>query len=237
MLHKIVKMKEGWYIKVPYFFNKIDMARNRFDPVTMGIAMMAGGTALEMSSTLKEGKAAAKAGEYEQLMLNRQGKGVQMSGLDDIRRLREEGKRILEGLIVNAGAGGGTLTGTILKAAVNTAANVEADAAVIGRNASFQADSLRYQGSVARYEGRMARYASRIRAATTLGKNVGSYLLMAGIPGGKQPTTELGLGKGGGVGSLQGRNLPKTYGSLLKTRPWAGLNVNQTLYGGGFANA
>ena len=150
----------------------------------IGLALMGGGTALEMSSTLKEGKAAAKAGEYEQLMLNRQGKGVQMSGLDDIRRLREEGKRILEGLIVNAGAGGGTLTGTILKAAVNTAANVEADAAVIGRNASFQADSLYYQGEVARYKGQMDRYASRWRAATSLGKNVGSLLLMPGIGGG-----------------------------------------------------
>jgi len=47
----------------------------------------------------------------------------------------------------------------------------------------------------------MARYGSRIRAATTLGKNVGSLALMGGLGGGgKKPMSNIGTGYSPGTG-------------------------------------
>lgn len=146
----------------------------------IAIAMITGGTALETYSTLQEGKESAKAGKYQQLMYERQAKAVEASGLHEQHLLREQGRQVKSRQIVNIAAGGGTLSGTSLKAIIKSAQNVEADAATIAQSAQFEAETLRYHGRVARYQGKAVRYASRIRAMTTIGKNMGSAMLMAG---------------------------------------------------------
>lgn len=143
----------------------------------IAMAMMGIGQGLEFSSILQEGKEAAKAGKYQQLMYERQAKAVEAEGLQEQKLLREHGRRVKSRQIVNIAAGGGLLSGTSLKAIVNSAANIESDAAVIAQNTQFEAETLRYHGRVARYHGQMSRYGSRLRAALSLGKNIGNMAM------------------------------------------------------------
>jgi len=195
------------------------------DPFTamLGFGMMAGGTALEASSQLREGKEAAKEGKYAQMAAERRAKITERATLDEQQRLRESGKRLKAKQIVDIAAGGGRLTGTSLKAIVQSAANVEHDIAKVGQSGMYEAEDIRYQGKVARYKGRMARYGSRIRAATTIGKSAGQMLLFSHLLK-AMPKTEVPLGKKGSIGSLRGRNIS------MGNRPWAGLNTSNYSY-------
>jgi hypothetical protein len=145
----------------------------------IAMAMMATGTGLEAYGALREGKESAKAGKHAQLMAERRAKIAEAKGLDEIRLLKERGKELKARQIVDIAARGGTLTGTNLKAIVKSAANIEADAAVIAQSTQLEADTFRYQGAQARYQGRLARYGSRIRAATAIGKGIGSALMFS----------------------------------------------------------
>jgi hypothetical protein len=214
---------------------------------------MAGGTGLEAYGALREGKESAKAGKHAQLMAERRAKIAEARGLDEIRLLKERGKELKARQIVDIAARGGTLTGTNLKAIVKSAANIEADAAVIAQSTQLEADTFRYQGAQARYQGRLARYGSRIRAATAIGKGIGSALMFSHLLKGLGRGTEIQPGifegkapfldrfKKAGQG-MRGVSLGRT-GTLSGRRPnvspktWAGLNPKQHLYSGGVARA
>jgi len=199
-------------------------------------------------------------------MAERRAKATERAGLEEQRRLTESGKRLTASQIVGVAAGGGKATGTNLKAIMRSAANIESDAAIISQNTQFQADTERYQGNLARYQGRMARYASRIRAASTIGKNVGMALLMANIGGGAKTPGQAGSATqtgslyrraSGGMASAA-KYRPKTgYGSRSTlgkfgglgslsgrstkgtsgTKTWSGLNTKEHLFSGGTTNA
>jgi hypothetical protein len=195
------------------------------------IAAIAGqvlGTYLDVYGARTEGKQAAKLGRYQQLMAERAAKATERTAIHDIRLLKEQGRRLKARQIVNIAAGGGKLTGTNLKALVQSAAAVEADAAIIASNAAFDAQGIRYEGAMARYRGRMARFGSRIRVATTIGKGAGNAYMMGMMGGGGKKSVS--LGRSGGVGSLRGRNL----NDYQRRRPWAGGNIG---YQGGMINA
>jgi hypothetical protein len=157
----------------------------------IAMAMMATGTGLEAYGALREGKESAKAGKHAQLMAERRAKIAEARGLDEIRLLKERGKELKARQIVDIAARGGTLTGTNLKAIVKSAANIEADAAVIAQSTQLEADTFRYQGAQARYQGRLARYGSRIRAATAIGKGIGSALMFSHLIKGLGRGTEI----------------------------------------------
>lgn len=169
----------------------------------IGIIATVAGTAMQVAGGLAEGKAAAKAGKYQQQMFNRQAVHRERAGLTKQQRLKEEGRRLKGQQIVSVAARGGTLSGTSAKAIAESAIAIEADAATIARNAKFDADTLRYRGELARYRGRLARYGSRVRAFTTIASTVGSLAFRGGFGG----------GGGGGGFELPGRRVGR-FGGL-----------------------
>lgn len=160
-------------------------------------AVIGGGTGLQVYSTLREGKEAAREGKrlqlqgrYDQLAEERRARITERAGLDEQRRLKEVGKRLKSAQIVSVAAGGGRLTGTALKAIVRSAANVEHDVAKIGESTGFEAEDIRhrgrqkrFRGDVAKFQGRLNRYGSRIRAMTAIGSGVGRSLQYAHLFG------------------------------------------------------
>ena len=157
----------------------------------LAVAAIAGGTAVEVSEGLREGKRAAKAGKNQQLAFERQAVQTERAGLTEQQRLKEFGRQLKGQQIVSVAARGGTLSGTSAKAIVESAAAIEADAFTIARNTQFTAATLRHQGALARFRGRLARRGSRIRAFTTITKTAGSLALSGALSGG---------GGGGGIG-------------------------------------
>lgn len=150
----------------------------------LAIGAIVGGTTLEVSEGLKEGKRAAKAGKYQQLAFERQAVQTERAGLTEQQRLKEFGRQLKGQQIVSVAARGGTLSGTSAKAIVASAAAIEADAFTIARNTQFTAATLRYQGALARYRGRLARRGSRVRAFTTIAKAAGGLALSGALSGG-----------------------------------------------------
>jgi len=146
----------------------------------MEMAAILGGTALQVSQDLSEGKRAAKAGKYDQLLRERQAKRTERAGLSEQRRLKEAGRRLKGSQIVNIAARGGRISGTNLKAIVQSAAAIEQDAFTIARNTQFAAATQRYQGRLAKYKRQVARHGSRVRAATTFMKTTGKFYSLYG---------------------------------------------------------
>ncbi len=165
----------------------------------LAVGAIAGGTALQVSEGLKEGKRAAKAGKNQQLMFERQAVQTERAGITEQQRLKEFGRQLKGRPIVSVAARGGTLSGTSAKAIVESAAAIEADAFEIARNTQFRADTLRFQGAQARFRGRLARRGSRIRAFTTIAKTAGSLALSGAFGGGGS-----GGGSAGGISSTVG---------------------------------
>lgn len=174
----------------------------------LAVGAIAGGTALQVSEGLREGKAAAKAGKNQQMMFERQAVQTERAGLDEQKRLKEFGRQLKGQQIVSVAARGGTLSGTSAKAIVESAAAIEADAFTIARNTQFTAATQRYQGELARYRGKLARRGSRIRAFTTIAKTTGSLALMKSLGGGG--------GTDGGGSSTSARTAGGSFGSTTK---------------------
>jgi len=175
MLHKIVKMKDDWYVKVPYYFSKMDMRRARFDPVS--IALFAGGTALSAYSTIQGGNEAEETGKLQQQQLEAKAKGKVAEGLEAGGAKRKEGRELLATQIAQMSTSGG-LVGSNLVIAAESARNIEADAITIGTNADTAASDLRTEGLWARYQGQLAKRNSRIAAVAGGMKSAGQMYMM-----------------------------------------------------------
>jgi hypothetical protein len=158
----------------------------RFDPVTL--AIVGTGMALQLKSTLDEGKETAKLAKEQQQQINRQAKSVQEVGQQESREKRKQAKRAQASQIAQMAANGGAITGSNLSLLANTSREFEADALVISRNFGVRAMELRNKGSLVRFQGRLARRAARVRGATNLAKGIGQLALLGNIPG-KAPGT------------------------------------------------
>lgn len=191
MLHKIIELKPGWYIKVPFFFTRGDLYRSRFDPVTL--AIMGTGMALSTYSTLQGGKEAARAGKFQQQQFEAEAQAELMAGGEEALLKRKEGQRLAASQIAAFSASGSGLVGSNLVVMAQSARNVEMDALTIERNAGVQATSLRQQGALARYEGQLARRNARIRAfADLLGSSGQMYGMYKSNSSTAKPATSTG---------------------------------------------
>lgn len=159
----------------------------------LAVAAMAGGTALQVMSTLEEGKQAAKTGKLQQRQYEQDARATEEAGKYDIELKRKEGARLKATQIAQMAASGGIISGTNLEILADSAREVELDAQAIYRNTNARATGLRNQGKIARYQGRYARYGSRIRAFATGLQGAGMMGLMYGMSAGGGT----GIGQGG----------------------------------------
>lgn len=175
---KLIQLKENWVIQVPDHFGFWDLAHYRFDPATLALIAIGGGTALSTFSTLEEGKEYAEAGKLEQQRLEAEAAATEQASLHEQKLIQEEAKRTKAAQIANIYAQGGALTGSKLLMVADTARNYEADKLVTARNYGIKIGQLRTAGRVARYQGQMGRRTARMRALAGTASSLGSTYLM-----------------------------------------------------------
>lgn len=159
----------------------------------IGLALLAGGTAVSARGQVKAGRAAREAGEAEAGRLEYNARIADLQAEDALLRGTEEEQRFrstVRGLIGSQRAG---FAGQGVDIARGSAVDVQADAAYLGEldaltirsNAQREAWGYRVQGEdlrlgagVARRGGRAAQTAGRVAAAGTI-LGTGSSLLLA----------------------------------------------------------
>ena len=179
MLHELIELKPGWVIRKPIGFTWLDMARYRFDPIT--ILLIAGGS-LVAASQVQQGRAARQTGRTQEaiaqrnaLLAERQAEAEQQAAVEAAKQQEREGKA-LKGRQRAAIAKAGVLSrGTPLSVLVETAENLEADRLTILREGAIsaaqrrgQAGIFRAQGAAAKARGKAAGRAANLAAAGTI---------------------------------------------------------------------
>jgi len=177
----------------------------------MQLFAIGAGIGLSAYGTLKEGKEAAKAGEFAQKQYEAEAAAVTLAGQIESREKRKEAVRARSAAIAQMYAQGGQITGSKLISLTDSAIEYEADARMITRNYGVEAARLRTAGAWAAYQGRVARRASRIRAlANALGQGSKAYA------GAGKPDTQIAARPGytiktGPSGGSYYKKLPKGF--------------------------
>jgi len=194
-MYELIELKPGWVIRKPIGFTWLDMARCRFDPIT--IAIVAGAT-LTAKSQIEQGRAARRAGRDQEaiaqrnaLLAERQAEAEQQAAIEAARQQEREGKALKgrqKAAIAKAGVQIGR--GTPLTLLVETAEDLEADRLRILREGAIsaaqrkgQADILRLQGAAAKARGKAAGRAANLAAAGTILTTIGTVGYMQSLRG------------------------------------------------------
>ena len=195
-MHELIELKLGWVIRKPIGFTWLDMARCRFDPVTIALAV---GGGLQLLSTVKEGQAARRAGETQQaiaernaLLAERQAEAEQQAAVAEARRQEREGKALKgrqRAAIAKAGVVGGR--GTPLALLVETVEVLEGERLNILREGAISASQRRQQAGILRVQGKAAK--TRGRAAGRAATLAGAGTILTTVGGIGQSRFERGL--------------------------------------------
>jgi hypothetical protein len=186
--------------------------------IPIAIAMMAGGTALDVYGKVKAGNAARKAGDeagqledYNAQVAEGQAQDAELRGQTDAQRQGQETRRVI-------GSQRAGFAGANVDVSVGSAVDVQADAAFLGEldvqtieeNARREALGFRQEGERAKRRGRYARMtgqaaqtASRFGAAGSIlsGAAQGTSLLAQRYGWGSKAATTPSYGQFGGINS------------------------------------
>jgi len=170
----IIELKTGWFVRLPCPMTMMEMARYRFDPITIAAGAAVVGMGMSAYATLEEGKQTDELSKISQRQYEAEAKAAEQAGQYESREKRKEAQRAKATQIAQMSANGGLLTGSNLLILAETAKNYEDDALVIARNYKVEATRLRNRGAIIRYQGQVAKRNSRIRAFTGVMTGIGS---------------------------------------------------------------
>ncbi len=109
----LYELKPGWVVRIPPWFTQMDMAKWRFDPVTIGIVMLGVGTAIQMKGTLEQGKEAKKIANARAAVDIENAKAVRRTSVEEAKIKKARGRRLLAtqksvaaaaGVMINVGS-------------------------------------------------------------------------------------------------------------------------------------
>ncbi len=181
----IIELKPNWYIRLPYPMTWMEMARYRFDPLTMAIA---GGIGLAAAGEIQAGRVAGAEAESQQAMANynaavqeREAQAIeQKTGLEQ-RRQAQEAARAMSRMQARIGVSGAVPTvGAPLRLQAKQASEFEMENLMIGYRGATEAARARSAAEITRIQAgvygrraKTAKQASYMRAGTTLLKGFG----------------------------------------------------------------
>lgn len=201
-----LELKPGWIIRVPPGMNMMQLARYRFDPVTLAIIAVSVAGGLQAVSQVQQGKAARAQGEAQAAIANRnailaerQAAAEKTAAAEAAKAQTREGEELLARQRALFAKGGVVAKGTPLSVIADTATTLEADrltllreGAVRASQATGQADVFRLQGSAAKAKGRAASRASKLAAAGTILSTVGTAGTLSSLRPTTTPTSNFG---------------------------------------------
>lgn len=184
-MHELIELKPGWVVRKPFWFTWSDMARCRFDPITIGFIVAGSLTAI---SKVQEGRAARQAGDTQEqiaqrnaLLAERQAEAEQQAAVEAAKKQEREGRALKGRQRAVIAKSGVAARGSPLAVLVETAENLEADRLTILREGAIsaaqrrgQAGVFRAQGAAASARGRAASRAANLAATGTLLSTVGT---------------------------------------------------------------
>lgn len=184
----IVELKSGWFVRLPYPMNSIEMSHFRFDPITIAAVVIAGAS-VQAYGQYQQGKAAAAEGKAEQEILNynaalkdREAQAQLERSREGARQFEEQGRRLMgEQNVGYARSGVLTTSGNPFLVLEETKKNLAEDRMRIIKEGylakSFsesEATGLRFQGSAAKAKGQNIKTASQYQAAGSILTGFGS---------------------------------------------------------------
>lgn len=132
------------------------------------LATAAVGTGVAVYGQVQQAKTAKAAGEFNAKMAENAALQAEMDSRENIRRKREENRRMLamqRGRYAKAGV---TEAGTPLEVMAETAGLLELDALEMGRQSRIEANRLRAQAGYDRAMGKAGAQAAYLQAGATL---------------------------------------------------------------------
>jgi len=181
-MHRILELKPGWCVRVPVGFTHMDMARCRFDPVTMIAVTALAGTGVQAFGMYQQGQAAKAQGKAEQDIANYNAQVAEQQAEEERRAAAFQAqKHEREGEALQArqkalyAKGGVSLQGSPLSVLADSAYELEMDRLMILRDGRIKegqmrsrAATSRMQGSAAAQRGRNQYYGSMLSAGGTI---------------------------------------------------------------------
>ena len=195
----IVELKPGWFVRLPYPMTVMEMARYRFDPITIaaiaGVGLMAGGQIQQGRAADAEAKSAANMAEYNAKVQEREARAIEQKARFDQMRQLQAGERVKNSLLSKLGASGADISaGAPLSLQAEQASELELENLLIGyegqlgsQRAMSQAAMDRMQAKIYKQKGKSAKQASYMKAGTTLLTGFGSMDTGTEAGGGGNP--------------------------------------------------
>jgi hypothetical protein len=173
---RYLELKPGWVVRVPDGMNMMQMARYRFDPVTL---LLVAGAVVGTTATIQQGRAADAQGRFQEKIAARnaeekrkEAEGARTAAAEAAIEAERQGKEA-KGRRRAAQAVSGTAIGrgSNLTTLVKEAEILEADrltilreGAIRGSSLEAQAGNIQAQGTAAKARGSAAKRASVLSA-------------------------------------------------------------------------
>ena len=185
-----LELKPGWVIKVPIGMTLMDLAKYRFDPITLAIIAVSVGGGLQAVSTIQQGRAAEAQGRTQEAiairnaqLAERQAGEQRVAAAAEALRVEREGERLKGRQVALFAKSGVELRGTPLSVIIDSAVNIEADRLTILREGAIRAGTSRAQAGIFKAQGAAAKARGRATKRASILTAVGTGLSTVGSVG------------------------------------------------------
>ncbi len=208
-----LELKPGWVIRVPHGMTMMELARYRFDPITIALVTAA---AVGTVSAVQQGRAARAQGDFQEKIAFRNAEearkaaeGQREAAAEAAIEQERRGKALKGRQRALFAKSGVELRGSPLAVLVETAQDLEADRLEILRQGAIGASSLEAQAGIIQAQGTAAKARGRATQRASVLSAIGtgaSGLATAGLARSRLST--------GRTSSLQSR-VPGTSGGFV----------------------
>jgi len=182
---KIIELKPGWCVRVPSYLNEHDafwhLARNRFDPVTLAVAIgaTAGSTAMQAHAQRQQGKAAKKLAYATAAAKEEEAKDARIESEAEAKNLEEKRRRIVATQKAGYAASNVKINvGAPLVIEAKTNADIARDKGYMLETGRRRADALRTEGFYEKEYGKEQKRQSNWAMMSTILSGAGDAAMM-----------------------------------------------------------
>lgn len=200
LLSGIVELKSDWFIKLPYPMTEMEMARYRFDPITLTFLVLAAtatgvGTYMAMDAAKQQAKSQEEINKYNAKMAEQEAEAKRRRGQQEVDILQERKERMLSSSKASTAKSGILSAGAPLLIDIESAENVAFDVTTTRYNTEVGVNQSLNEAQLYRFQAKSAKRQGKLASNAALWSGIGQMASLGymGYSQMKTPTTNYGM--------------------------------------------
>ena len=183
LLSGIVELRPDWFVKLPYPMTQMEMARYRFDPITITFLVLAAtatayGTYASMDAAKQQAKSQEEINKYNATIAEQEAEAKRKRGQQEVDLLLDRKERMLSSSKASTAKSGILSAGAPLLVDIETAENVAWDATTTRYNMAVDVNGSLNEAQLYRYQAKAAKRQGKLASNAALWSGAGQ---MAGL--------------------------------------------------------